>query len=460
MIHATVKGGMLVACLCLVGCATYHSQPIDASSVDAALQPPKPESIKLAVAKLDHPLISPMFIDGRKGFSPDEISVITVITNPALKALRAQRGVAQAQLIQAGLLPNPQLGATFDRVQANGAPALVNGMSAGVNWDITALLVHGDTNAAARATAQALDLSIAWQEWQAAQDARLRAFRVLSLEERVPLAREIETDLAQAAKELRQAVAQRLRVATDLTPVDDAWRRARTDRFTLEQQLLADRSALNLALGRPADAPLALRPVGDFPALPAQSTEDLLRGLEERRLDLVALKLGYASQEATLRAAVKAQFPRINVSLARARDTSDVHTRSIGVTLDLPVFDRGQGQIAVARATRQQLFDEYVSRVAEARSQIGQIVAEIAKSRVELAAVEATLPMLEESVTSFAAAMAERQVDATAYREARASLAQRRIERSQLRQTLLELDVGLEIATGRPLLNRQVANSP
>jgi len=53
---------------------------------------------------------------------------------------------------------------------------------------------------AARFTADALDLSVAWQEWQAAQEARLRAFRILSLEARLPLARETEDDLLAALK--------------------------------------------------------------------------------------------------------------------------------------------------------------------------------------------------------------------------------------------------------------------
>jgi outer membrane protein TolC len=441
----------------LGGCAAYRPQPLDSTAVQASLQAPPLESVKRAAEKLHHPLVRPLVIDDRNGFSPDEIAVMAVLTHPALRALRAQRGVAEAQLLQAGLLPNPQLDVSFDRVQANGDPALVNGSSIGVNWDINALLAHRDATAAARATAAALDLSIAWQEWQAAQEARLRAFRLMSLEKRVPLARELESDLAQSLNELQQAVTQRLRIETDLTPAIDAWRRARNDRLALDQQRVADRSALNLALGRPPDAPLVLRPAEEFPALPAQATENLLQGLEERRLDLVALKLGYASQEATLRAAVKAQFPRINVGLSRARDTSDVRTHSVGITLDLPVFDRGQGQIAMARATRQQLFDEYVSRVAEARAQVGEMVAEIANTRQELAAIEATLPGLEKLVASLDTALTENKADAATYREARDTLAAHRIEQSQLQQSLLELGVGLEIATGRPLLNRSAA---
>lgn len=419
-----------------------------------ALHPPSLESVKLDASKLQHPLIRPLEIDGRKGFSPDEIAVMTLLSSPALRALRAQRGVSRAQLVQAGLLPNPQLAYSFDRVQRNGDPALINGTSLGLSWEVTALLAHRDVTSAARATAEALDLSIAWQEWQAAQDARLRTFRVLSVAQRIPLARELESDLAQALDEFRRAVADRLRVGADLTAATDAWRRAQTDRFALERQIVVDRSAINLAIGQPADAQLALRRDEAFPALSLPAVEDLLSGLEDRRVDLVALRIGYSSQEATLRAAIKAQFPKLNVNLARARDTSDIHTHSLGFTLDLPVFDRGQNQIAIAQATRQQLFDEYLSRVAEARSQVREIVAEISLTQKELAAVESALPNLEKQAAVLDRAKAEGSIETSVWREARGALSTHQIEQSQLQQSLLELEVGLELATGRPLLNR------
>jgi outer membrane protein TolC len=181
--------------------------------------------------------------------------------------------------------------------------------------------------------------------------------------------------------------------------------------------------------------------------------------MEDRRLDLVALKYGYESQEANLRAAVWGQFPKIVLSVNRARDTTPVKTRGYGVTVDIPIFDRNQGQIAIAQATRQQLFDEYVSRVAEARSQVGQILEQLDLVRRQLRAVEMSLPESERMSQAFDKTLASRNADLFAARDAKGALAARRIERSQLRQQALELDVALEIATGRALLNRQATGS-
>ena len=454
-IHTCLLGAL--ALLLTGGCATYRRQPLDAAAVEAALHPPLAEA-RVTAAKFQHPLIKPLEIDGRDGFTPDEIALLTVITSPQLKALRAQRGVARAQLVQAGILPNPQLSYSLDRPVND--PGAVNGTSLGLSWDVTALLTYRDNVKAARFTADALDLSVAWQEWQAAQEARLRAFRVLSLATRLPLARETEDVLAEALKLAREALKRGHQTTGGLTLATEAWSAAQDARFAIEQELTTQRLALNLALGQPAEATIPLKAGANFPELPADGANAaaLLEGLEKRRLDLVALAIGYESQEASLRAAVKAQFPKINLSFARASDTSNVHTHSFGVGIDLPLFDRNQGQIAIAQATRQQLFDEYAARVAEAHAEVRQILASLAITRTQLKTLEAELPELEQLVASLDKAMQSRNTDVQAWRDARGSLLARRVEQSKLQQDVLELGVALEIATGRPLLNLPAPN--
>lgn len=447
-------GLLSLVLLLAAGCAHYDGKPdaLGAAAVDAALTAPSMESIKIAAAKLKHPLLPPLVIDGREGFSPDEVAVMAVIASPQLRALRDQRGVAQAQVLQAGLLPNPQLGYTLDK--PTGDPALINGGSLGVSWELTSLLARSDRLAGAKATAGALDLNIAWQEWQTAQGARLSAFRLLALQQRLPLVRQIENDLAETLAAIKQAVAHGYRTTLDLTTATDLWIAARNSRFAAEQEDRTERAMLDLALGLPAGAELALRPAGGFPALPPEVTPaTLLDGLERRRLDLVALTLGYESNEAGVRAAVKAQFPKIGLSFGQAHDTSNVRTHNFGVTVDLPLFDRSQGAIAAAKATRRQLFDEYVARVAEARAQVPLIFANLAAARAQLAATTAGLPEWEQLVAAYEKALETRNADVPAYRDARGILAVHRLEQANLRQQVLELEVALEIATGRPLLN-------
>jgi cobalt-zinc-cadmium efflux system outer membrane protein len=446
-----IASGVIVA-----GCSTYQSRPIDSAAVNQALAPPRIESVKVAAARLRHPLIRPEIIDGTGGFTPDEIAVMAVIISPELRALRDQRGVADAQAVQAGILPNPQLAYAYDQPHGNADPTLVPGKSLGLSWDLSALLTHGAQVASAQAQATSVDLSVAWQEWQAAQAARLSAFRILSLRERLPLAGAVEEALRDSLSLTQRAVAAGDKTLLDLSAATASWNEAENTRLELEQQLTEENAALALALGFPAGDTVPLKPAAAFPELPASAAESaaLLAGLEERRLDLVALRYGYESEEANLRAAVWAQFPKIGLNVNRARDTTPVKTRGYGVTVDLPLFDRNQGQIGIARATRQQLFDEYVARVAEARSQVGQILAQLTVVQRQLRAVDDSLPELERMNQAYARALTARNADLFAARDAQGSLATRQIERSQLRQQALELSVALEIATGRALLNR------
>ena len=380
--------------------------------------------------------------------------MLAVLASPRLRAVRDQRGVAQAQVLQAGILPNPQLGYALDQPHGNSDPSLVTGKNLGLSWDFTSLLGRQDRLAGAQATAKALDLDIAWQEWQTAEAARLSAFRLLALQERLPLARQIESDLAETVAAIRQAVTLGHLTAPDLTANTEQWIAAQNSRYAAEQESRTERSVLNLALGLPADHVLALKPAAAFPALPPETTPaTLLDGLEKRRLDLVALTLGYDSNEAGLRAAVKAQFPKINLSLARVNDTSNVRTHTYGVTVDLPLFDRNQGAIATGQATRRQLFDEYVARVAEARAEVALIFANLTAVRAQLQVANDSMPEWERLVAAYETALATRNADVAAYRTARATLAARRLNRADLQQQFLELEVALEIATGRPLLN-------
>jgi outer membrane protein TolC len=434
--------------------------PLSDAAREKALAPLPIDRVKVAAAHLDHPLVKPLVIDGNGGFSPDEIAVMAVIMSPELRAVRDQRGVARAQVIQAGILPNPQFTQSIDIPHGNADPAYVSAHTTGFSWDVSALITHHDEMEAARASAAAVDLEVAWQEWQVAQDARLRAFRLLAMRTQLPLARAIEDGLEANLGALRQGLAGGHKTMTDLTTATDLLTQARNNRLTLEQSITADRLALNIALAQPAGQKLEIKPATTFPLLPddTSATDELLAGIETRRLDLVALGLGYRSQEATLRAAVKSQFPKIGLSFARANDTSDVKTLGAGVSIELPLFDRRQGVIAGAKATRQQLFDEYYARIAEARAEVQQILENLTATRAQLDEATRSLPDLEQLAASYEKAFQSHNADVLAYRDAQAALATRRMEASKLRQDVLELSVALEIATGRPLLNRGPAS--
>ena len=450
-----------VAALCLVvaiaGCTADHPDPLTAKRVAAALRPPGREEVRFEAARLRHPILPPVVFRAEDdGLSPEQAAVFAVLANPTLRSVRDARGLAGAQIIQAGILPNPQLSPSLDLPFGNSVPGVRTAYGLNLNWEVTALFARGAKLAAARAHAASVDLSVAWQEWQVAEGAKLAVYQLDSLRRQTAIAREIEQDFRQNAELLRQAVERHDKSEIDLAPAEAAAQQATSDRLTLEQQTVDARLALNHALGVPPEAVIRLRADLSLPgsgALERLNARDLADGFEQRRLDLVALELGYRSEEATLRAAVRGQFPRITLGLTRARDNSALYSLGPNAVFDLPFFDRNQGNVALEKATRQQLFDDYVGRVYDARNDIARAAADLRFTLERARAARAAIPALEQLSGSYRTALATGNVDALVAAGARQSLGAKRLEAERLRGEAAALVVALELATGQPALS-------
>ena len=96
------------------GCAKYQSKPLTSEAVEQALATPEISVLKVEARSLNHPILKPIEIDDRDGLSPDEAAVLAVLANPDLRAERDRRGLANAQLLDAKLLPDPVLSYSLD----------------------------------------------------------------------------------------------------------------------------------------------------------------------------------------------------------------------------------------------------------------------------------------------------------------------------------------------------------
>src|SRR5439155_206203 len=208
---------------------------------------------------------------------------------------------------------------------------------------------------------------------------------------------------------MQKAVDAHEKTVLDLAAVASASRDSRATMLALEQEFEKQRLGLNKILGAEPEMKIELRAGLILPSrLTRPDQHDLLDNVELRRLDLLGLRHGLESQDATVRAAVLAQFPKLSVGFSKASDTTNVHTTGFTVAVDVPIFDRNQGNIATERATRQRLRDEYNQRVFEARSDIAVAIADIHSLDRQIAAAEEALPLLEKLVSSAQSAVAQR----------------------------------------------------
>jgi outer membrane protein TolC len=396
--------------------------------------------------------------DLRKGIGPDEAAIIATYLNPALRAARARRGLAVAQVIQAGVLPNPQVTYSRDYVTGGNTAGTQPAYNFTAGWEVTSLLPLIPRVTAARANLRSVDLDIAWTEWQTAEMARTAVYRVIALREAASSARQAAGELAESAKTLKQAVEAHEKTVIDYAAAESASQDALATALGLEQELQKQELVLKRTLGVPPEAEVRLRSGIALPShLEVGSAQQLGEGLEDRRLDLLGLQAGYRSQDAAVRAAILAQFPKISVGFAKATDTTNVQTEGFAVTADVPIFDRNQGVLATERATRQRLLDEYRQRVFEAKSDIATAVADIRSLNRQIAVAEQALPIFEQLVQSAGEAMQQGNTDVLAYYAARNSLLQKRVQIVKLKEQLLQAQTTLETATGRFLpTNRAV----
>ncbi|MDQ6911832.1 MAG: TolC family protein [Verrucomicrobiota bacterium] len=141
----------------------------------------------------------------RRGIGPDEAAIIATYLNPALRTARARRGLARAQVVQAGVLPNPQVNYERDYVTGGNTFGTQTGYNFTAGWEVTSLLPLIPREIAARANLRSVDLDIAWTEWQIAQMARTLVYRVIALREEAASARQAAGELADNAKTLKRA---------------------------------------------------------------------------------------------------------------------------------------------------------------------------------------------------------------------------------------------------------------
>jgi outer membrane protein TolC len=174
----------------------------------------------------------------------------------------------------------------------------------------------------------------------------------------------------------------------------------------------------------------------------------LIEGLAQRRLDLLALRRGYNSQESAVRAAVLEQFPRIGIGPTVGRDTDNVRTTGFELNIVLPIFNRNQGKIAEELATRQKLFDEYVNRIFETRSDIELIISGIHFTNEQIAAALKSEAVLGKLVENYRAALAEGRIDALIYYAVWNDYLSAQIKASALKGKLAQAVVALQLASG------------
>lgn len=371
-ISGSGRSFLLASCsiaLLLTGCASYQAQPLpDDSTLAENLQ-----SLQYTVESQHLTGLTQHEINPADGLDLTEVAIVAVLNNPALQAERAKRKVAGAQLFAAGLLPDPQVNTNLDFPTGDTTGA-VNAWGLGLGYDIISLITRQARIDAEQQGQVQVNLELLWQEWQVMQQARSLAVRftleqkklkLLQSTRNLYLQRYDNSTLALNRGDLTLDVN-----GTDLTALLDTYSQINQ----LEQVHNETRHHLNLLLGLSADVKLRFQLPQTPVLLGRETAKEKLNNLQNRRPDLLALKAGYQSQEAKVRAAILAQFPSLSIGITRARDSGALYSTGFGISLNLPLFSGNRGGIAIERATRDQLNLEYQARLSQAFIDVDRLI--------------------------------------------------------------------------------------
>lgn len=411
MIPGITRRPAIAVSLLLAGCVSYEPKPLDPQSALDALDHREPP---VGAVILEHltptPVVAPKF-DISDGWSEAELMALAVSFNPGLQAARASIGESEALLIAAKTLPNPEFGLGF----GPGLPGTSGfKLDAGLLFE---LLKPGEREARQASASARIALSraeVLAKEYEVAAMTRALAFDVRVAERSVEFI-ESELDLRLQAVDLVQR-RRTLGEANDLdvAAVDLELVEVQRDSRRSGLDLAEARLALNRVLGLPPGSAIALEDSGkpiSIPMVDPIAAHELGGLLLENRQDLKAREVEYTVAEEELRLAIARQWARVKVGPFYEREGSASSFAGIDASVEIPIFDRNQGEIADRIAVRDRVRAQYVADLHRLRSDAAAALARVLAARTEVEAQDRdVLPLLERSQRLFRAAFDAREL--------------------------------------------------
>jgi outer membrane protein TolC len=373
------------------------------------------------------------------------IVTLAVVDNPRLKAVRLQAGVARAQLLQAGLLPDPQISGDLAK------SSFFTGYSASLTEDTQALVTRGAAKSSARAHLKQVNLDILWQEWQVAERARELYIQTQALDKLRGVLDERRKLLARLYLEDEASLQRHYLTVSDVTADFIAWNSAQAEWRAFELQDNQTRHALDDLLGLAPDVPLRLRRAPREQLVTTAQYRSAVAALPRRRPDLLALKAGYQSEEERLREAILAQFPVLSAGVEKARSPEEgIQSVGFNVTLTLPLFNRNRGPIAVGRASRAYLHQAYQASLDETTNQADQVWKAARIMQGQLETLDARLSGLERAAAAARESLDRGTLSLADYARVDSNAFAARAEEIQLRASLEQAQAALAMLLALP----------
>jgi cobalt-zinc-cadmium efflux system outer membrane protein len=291
--------------------------------------------------------------------------------SPRYAVARTRVETAQAEVVGAGVLPNPRF--TYGAYQLSSKRnTMFEGRTQENLLMEVPVLIAGQREARVEAAEKAVEATAAGVEAEFAGLFREAAGIFLRLQagrERVAILDEAAADMAY----LRSLVAGREEAGSaspyDLMRIGVETRGVETRVQNTRTELVATSAELGNLLGLKGWRPEALGPLASLGV--AAEPERLWKAAEERNPDLEAMRRAGEAAEAGLEQARRERWPVPTLQVGAAyTDRPYGMTPYAGVSVEVPIFNRGQGGMARAEAEKQAVQTEASLVAARTRAEI------------------------------------------------------------------------------------------
>ncbi|MDR6202170.1 outer membrane protein TolC [Paraburkholderia graminis] len=426
---ALARLAQLTLTVALAGCTSYAPRPL-----------PEAPQWSHDIAATDAPLTVDQVVERALKQSPD------------IRLAERELDVATAKEYADGLLPDPTLTFSTDRP---GAAGFVPAFMAGLSYEVSALVDRPAKKRAAAKASEKQQLALDWVRWQVANRAYALYVTNVSLQR-------LEGDVGQLVAYQRDDT-ERLQKALGRSDVtrdtallaEVAYGDTVQQLGTLRQERLKAERELARLLDLPPGSQLALAAPPQPTEVPQHLIVGALLNLGQRRPDLLALRAGYDEQDEHYRAALFAQFPRLDVGVTRGRDTSAIYTSGLSVSVTLPLFNGNRGNIAVEKATRESLYQEYGQRLDDAYTAVDAISSELTWLTERLHNSQSTEAALDASLKKLRVAYAAHDVSFPVLADAEVRLLNQRVATTKLANSVLQQQVELCTLIGVSAIDHQ-----
>lgn len=319
---------------------------------------------------------------------------IALLNNRDLQAAYVGLGLAQADLVEAGLLDNPVFSLTWYTGSAGSAPEMA------VVQDFIGLLSRSARKRVGEAAADAAMLNIAGHVVDVAADTQAQYYTVVGDAQALELAEQV-VSATEAAAEL----AERQRAAGALNRRDQALQQAFyaqtvVDLAQAQTALVSDREKLNRLLGLWGNNTRWQLPQR-LPPVPATLPD--LADVESRaiaqRLDLAAAKK--EAESLTQAASLARQFRYfgpLGVGVAFKREPGGEHFAGPVVELGLPIFNQNQTRVARAELELERSAQRVSALAIDIRSQVREARTRVQSTHRVLAHYRQALLPLQDTI--------------------------------------------------------------